>query len=373
MYDLHRKGTPQHPLPGAHCKALAWATFVAACGLLAAPTAQAASGDGGSGAVEQRPGVAATGLAKAVVQPRAADVVSRPQAAGASPAQPMSATPSDASTGFFMVTPISASWGGAGIDMQAAAVQNRNASGTSGTLQMELWATSTAPVFGSTITYYPLGPAYRLGTLEAGFEFTNLNSGTLTPYTPPPNGCYFVTVALQEFTGSVFNYVDLATFNSNGVSDPGGSGFDLFAFGVPLSTCGGPPPPPPPPPCTANATTGCLLNGRFMTTVRYRSAFDDNAVDSTAFLKSVTGFSSATTETAFFYFSDQNNIEMMVKVLDQGNENAAGQQTIAVLIGTATPLRIELTMTDTLTGAQKVYISHFPFMVGDEDFTAFVK
>jgi hypothetical protein len=125
--------------------------------------------------------------------------------------------------------------------------------------------------------------------------------------------------------------------------------------------------------CTASATMACLLNGRFSVTVRYRGAFDDQAADTNALVKSVSGFANAKYETGFFYFNDPNNIEMLVKILDQGNTNGSGTPTIAVLFGIATPLRVELTITDTTNNVQRQYISHFTTMQGGTDFTAFIK
>jgi hypothetical protein len=125
--------------------------------------------------------------------------------------------------------------------------------------------------------------------------------------------------------------------------------------------------------CVADARTACLLNGRFQARVRYRGAFDNAAADTDALVKPVTGFGSATSETVFFYFNSANNIEMLLKMLDQGNTTTGGQQTIAVLYGSATPLRIELTITDTKTNAVKTYTSPFGAMTGTTDFLAFVK
>jgi len=136
-------------------------------------------------------------------------------------------------------------------------------------------------------------------------------------------------------------------------------------------TCGSAPPPVGS--CTENSTTECMLNSRFRVTVRYRGVFDNGTPNSSALKKQVTGFSNPAFETSFFYFNDENNIEMMVKMLDQGNTNSAGQRTIAVLFGSATPLRIEVTITDTQTGATKTYNSFFNEMKGTTDFTAFVK
>jgi len=125
--------------------------------------------------------------------------------------------------------------------------------------------------------------------------------------------------------------------------------------------------------CTASSTTACMLNGRFRVTLRFRNGFDNGAVDSNANVKSVSGFANPAFETGFFYFNNENNIEMLIKILDQGNTNSQGQPTIAVLFGSATPLRIELTIFDTLKGATKVYTSNFNAMAGATDFTAFVK
>ncbi len=125
--------------------------------------------------------------------------------------------------------------------------------------------------------------------------------------------------------------------------------------------------------CVENSTTACMLNSRFRVSVRYRDNFDNNTANVDALKKSVVGFSNAAYETSFFYFNDSNNIEMMVKLLDQGNTDSAGRRTIAVLFGSATPLRVQVTITDTQTGASKSYTSFFNEMKGTTDFTAFVK
>jgi hypothetical protein len=129
----------------------------------------------------------------------------------------------------------------------------------------------------------------------------------------------------------------------------------------------------PPQTCKANANTACLLGNRFKATVRFRSDFSDNPANSDALVKSVSGFANPNFETAFFYFNDSNNIELMLKMLDQGNTNGQGQLTIAVLFGSATPLRLELTLTDTKTNAVRTYASSAGTLAGGVDFTAFVK
>lgn len=125
--------------------------------------------------------------------------------------------------------------------------------------------------------------------------------------------------------------------------------------------------------CVPDSTTACLLNNRFRATVRFRNGFDNAPADSFALRKPVTGFANPNFETVFFYFNSVDNIEIMLKMLDQGNVNGAGQPTIAVLFGSATPLRTEVTITDTLTGVIRTYISQFGFQQGATDFTAFIK
>jgi hypothetical protein len=277
-------------------------------------------------------------------------------------ARPKSAVlPRNASTGLTLVGTISAQWVSPQVTITIDRITNTRGSGVSGPLRVELWATSTLPVFGNTITHYTLG-SFALDPLSAGFEYDNVNE--TVAYTAPPDGCYYVTVALEEQISGTFYYVDLATFSSGGVPD--GAGYDRFLFGS--GTCGGPTGP-----CVQDSTTACLLNGRFRATVRFRHTFDNSPADSDAFLKPVTGFANPSFETAFFYFNSSNNIEMLLKMLDQGNTDSQGHPTIAVLFGSATPLRLELTITDTINGAVRAYTSPFNSQSGGTDFTAFIK
>lgn len=125
--------------------------------------------------------------------------------------------------------------------------------------------------------------------------------------------------------------------------------------------------------CIPTTTTACLLERRFSATMRYRAAYEAGVPDTDALVKQVTGFGNPSYETVFFYFNSPDNVELVVKMLDQGNSNDQGQPTIAALFGTATPLAVELTITDTRTGAKRTYASKFGVMRGRTDFTAFLK
>ena len=266
----------------------------------------------------------------------------------------------NASTGLSLLGFVSGTFENGGLRLRAERIVNSRSSGTSGTLRLALWATPTLPVFGNTINAYTLG-SYTLNPLSAGFEYHNVDQ-TVAP-TLPPAGCYYLTLVLQEFDAGNYYYVDLRSFTQGGVPD--GSGYHRFSFGG--ATCSTSSV------CVQDSTTACLLNGRFRATVRVRGAFDNLPADKTAFRKPVTGFSNPNFETVFFYFNSADNIEILLKMLDQGNTDSQGHPTIAVLFGSATPLRVELTVTDTTNGATRAYLSPFGSQQGSSDFTAFIK
>jgi hypothetical protein len=278
----------------------ALAAVLLACGLLAQPAALAAPLDEGNGAGIARlpPGSARQPVALPQPRPPVVDLV--PPPAGEEAPSLTIVQPRNASTGLSMVGTVTASWGSSGVRIQVAAIQNTRAGGTSGTLRLVLWATPTVPVFGNTIFAYTLG-TYTLGTLQAGFEYTNVDSGFVT-YTPPPMGCYYITVALEEYNGSTFPYEDLLTFTSGGTPD--GSGYDLFSFGG--AACGqtvG---------CSRTATTACLLNGRFQVDVTYNTSTGSGNGQ-------VMYFGSDRAESdqsVFLWFFSATNFEMGLKILN---------------------------------------------------------
>jgi hypothetical protein len=71
---------------------------------------------------------------------------------------------------------------------------------TSGSLAIEVWATS-APYTGGSLNGYILG-SVGIGTLQGGYYFANISH--TQAYSTPPYGTYYIVVALAEYNGSQY-------------------------------------------------------------------------------------------------------------------------------------------------------------------------
>ncbi|HWN95779.1 MAG TPA: hypothetical protein VNT99_12150 [Methylomirabilota bacterium] len=113
---------------------------------------------------------------------------------------------------------------GTRIDISADRVINDSFGGISGTLRLQIWAT-TSPYFGGSISGYILGTR-SLGQLEGGYQFTGV-SGSV-PFRAPPAGNYYTTMTLEEYTVNGYVIVDYTTFDGTssfgGVAGGGGGG-----------------------------------------------------------------------------------------------------------------------------------------------------
>jgi len=94
--------------------------------------------------------------------------------------------------------------------------------------------------------------------------------------------------------------------------------------------------------CVPDATTHCLNGGRFQVEVSWADFNDRRGNGQT---------SSSTDDSGSFWFFNPDNIELVVKALD-GRQN---NDHFWVFYGSLTNVEFELTVTDTETGAQKVY------------------
>ncbi len=102
-----------------------------------------------------------------------------------------------------------------------------------------------------------------------------------------------------------------------------------------------PPPPPPPPSCTATATALCLQNSRFRVTATWSTGSSSGAANAVPF----------SNDTGLFWFFNQNNTELAVKVLDGTPVNGR----FWVFYGGLTNLEYTIVVTDTSTGVTESY------------------
>ena len=79
--------------------------------------------------------------------------------------------------------------------------------GHTGSLKIAIWATET-PYRGGKISGYQICSLAK-APLEPGYAYTNIK--TTVPFTPPPDGTYFITLVLTESDGQAYKIVDYIT------------------------------------------------------------------------------------------------------------------------------------------------------------------
>ncbi len=204
-------------------------------------------------------------------------------------------TPSNAATGLIIAGNVHVTWGSGQADMFAQIISNNRASGTSGELTLHLFATASPPPVGFSGGVDMA--SFDLGTLDAGTEFDNVDTGAIA-FVPPSTGCFYVSEVLEE-AGAV---VDVRTFPVGGT--PENTGFNVFPFGT---TC------PAADFCTRTATGACVVGGRFQVTAVYEN---DVTGSGAATVLSFGSTRAESNESVFYYFTDPSNFELGVKVLD---------------------------------------------------------
>jgi hypothetical protein len=249
--------------------------------------------------------------------------------------------PKDAGTGLFIVGNVHGSWGTSnGADIMAANIENFRPSGTSGELSLSLWATSTVPVTSEGIHGFEIAVA-DLGTLPAGDEFTNVDTGEIDFSPPGTHACYYVSVVLLENN----EVADIRTFTSGGAqSAPQTNGYVVFSFLGGGAVC------PAATTCTRTATSACLLSSRFQVSVAYDN---DTTGTGSGTVLAFNGTRAESDESVFFYFTDPSNFEIGAKILDA----CTLTNTFWVFIGGLTNQGWGLDILDTQTGNHKYYLN----------------
>lgn len=113
-------------------------------------------------------------------------------------------------TSFAALVSISGNWSyqysGSNVVITVNKISNLSSSGTSGSLQLELWAFGS-PYDGGQQLGYRLAD-YQLNTLSAGFFYSNVSVST--PGTRPPPGTWYLALLVTEWNGSTWITRDYA-------------------------------------------------------------------------------------------------------------------------------------------------------------------
>ena len=86
---------------------------------------------------------------------------------------------------------------GTSVTLTLDRINNTSTTRTSGTLRLELWATTTAPAREAAFTGYRLAVSSTLSPLAPNSFYSNITR-TAT-FTPPPDGTYWLVLVLSEF------------------------------------------------------------------------------------------------------------------------------------------------------------------------------
>lgn len=112
---------------------------------------------------------------------------------------------------------------GSQVTITVDRVENVTDNTTSGTLQLSLWATSS-PYNGGGISGYSIGEYQFNDVLGPGQYFFDISR--TVAYDAPPDGTYYLSMILAEWSGSAFEIIDSGSF----------SGTEIFGSTTPTPT-----------------------------------------------------------------------------------------------------------------------------------------
>ncbi len=110
--------------------------------------------------------------------------------------------------------------------------------------------------------------------------------------------------------------------------------------------------------CTPNANTLCLQNGRIKVTGTWRNQYNNST--------GASGVRAYSPATGGMYYSDANNLELVVKALDFGTH-------FLIMYGAMSDLEYNINVTDQVTGVSKMYTNPAGKYCGGIDSQTFMK
>ncbi|MEO8586096.1 MAG: hypothetical protein ABI584_08035 [Acidobacteriota bacterium] len=226
-------------------------------------------------------------------------------------------------------TPASVSWNGNSGSFHVDRIVNSRSSGFSGPLDLKVALTAAQPVFGQTISSFSFSSSLTFSPLQAGFQYKPVDSGTFSFFgNTIPAGEYFMMLFLRENVGGTYFYQDFILLDKKVSCN--GSGCSIVT---------------PPAGCTEDATTMCLVNGRYKVTSNWKNQYAGGA---TANLNKA----KLTDVTGAFWIANASTYEYMIRV-NTATDNGRAWMTIL----TFTSVEFWVQVTDTRTGQFKEYHS----------------
>jgi hypothetical protein len=102
--------------------------------------------------------------------------------------------------GLVLAGPWAAVWDGSVVGLSVNRIENNSTTRTSGTLRLELWATSTPPARGASFTGYRLSVFSTFEPLAPRMAYFNITRAG--QFLRPPDGTYWMVLVLSEFSAS---------------------------------------------------------------------------------------------------------------------------------------------------------------------------
>jgi hypothetical protein len=219
----------------------------------------------------------------------------------------------------------SAQWSGSTGSFHVDAVVNYR-SVTTGQMDVKLILTSSVPTWGQTIQYKSFSDAVSLNPLAAGYQYAPLDSGTVNIYASQiPAGTYYQLLYLRENIGGVWYYDDFTLFSKQVVCNG--------------STC------TPVAGCTPDATTMCLVGGRYRITSLWQNQYAGGAI-------SQLYRTTLTDATGAFWLNDSNVYEYLIRINTATDNGRAW-----ISIPTFTDVEFWILVEDMVGGQSRLYHS----------------
>ncbi|MFO1310616.1 MAG: hypothetical protein U1F41_00980 [Burkholderiales bacterium] len=155
-------------------------------------------------------------IAQARITDQSDNAQSAVQALGDSqPADHAAISAKTAANGLQMIGNFSYTISGGTVQITLDQIRNASTTRTTGTLRLELWATTTQPAREAAFTGYRLAVSTTFSPLGPNSSYTSIVR--TTSFTPPPDGTYWLVLVLSEYNSVSCSAADFYCISDTGV------------------------------------------------------------------------------------------------------------------------------------------------------------